>query len=406
MMARTTRMLLSALALLGCAPDFDPPSKIQSLRVLAVRKDRPYARPGDTVELGMLLARDPEAVPRPVQILWLAGCENPPGDLYARCFEKLDPASVQSGQGLQFSFSISPDIISRRPRPADRNQPPYGLAYVFFVACAGEVRALDPGETVAFPFGCFSPSGKRLGADDFVAGYTSVFVYDRFTNQNPKITGFTIDGQPVRAECIDEACLPLLAEELRRLPDGGLLEAGRAPAFDAGLVEAGGVLDAGAFEAGPFDVGLVEAGAFDAGRSDSGIREAGTGDASAGMEPKEAPNPCVTGGPACLRACLEADKCDKHDIEVVVDRDSIEHDTVAEARSGDTLLEQMWVNYFADRGSLAPDVALVNDAKAGYNDEHETKLTVPDAPGPFRFWAVVRDSRGGASWARLRLQAR
>ena len=42
------------LFLLGCGPDFDPPSELHSLRVLAVQKDLPYAQPGQTVNLQML----------------------------------------------------------------------------------------------------------------------------------------------------------------------------------------------------------------------------------------------------------------------------------------------------------------------------------------------------------------
>jgi hypothetical protein len=34
-----------ALVLSGCGPQFDPPSKLQSLRILAVKKDEPYLAP-------------------------------------------------------------------------------------------------------------------------------------------------------------------------------------------------------------------------------------------------------------------------------------------------------------------------------------------------------------------------
>ena len=73
---------LVALSALGCGVDFDPASKVSTLRVLAVQKDKPYARPGDSVTL-QLLWHDPSfalgAEPAP-EIAWLASCENPPGD--------------------------------------------------------------------------------------------------------------------------------------------------------------------------------------------------------------------------------------------------------------------------------------------------------------------------------------
>ncbi|HEX2670712.1 MAG TPA: hypothetical protein VHM25_07570, partial [Polyangiaceae bacterium] len=43
-----------SLFLLGCGPDFDPPSELHSLRVLAVQKDVPYAQPNSDVKLQML----------------------------------------------------------------------------------------------------------------------------------------------------------------------------------------------------------------------------------------------------------------------------------------------------------------------------------------------------------------
>ncbi len=50
----TRSAVFLALFLLGCGPDFDPPSELHSLRVLAVEKDLPYAQPGATVNLQML----------------------------------------------------------------------------------------------------------------------------------------------------------------------------------------------------------------------------------------------------------------------------------------------------------------------------------------------------------------
>src|SRR5260221_6994437 len=114
--------LLLALSAVGCAPHFDSPSKLGSLRVLAVQKDKPYAHPGDTVTLRMLLTDASKSGPRHVNIAWLGGCENPLADAYAGCFADLAKGgagsfvqNLQLGQGLEYSLSLSPDIISRRP---------------------------------------------------------------------------------------------------------------------------------------------------------------------------------------------------------------------------------------------------------------------------------------------------
>ena len=150
-----------SLFLLGCGPDFDPPSELHSLRVLAVQKDVPYAQPGDTVNLQMLWQdASPLAGPdRKITIAWSPPCINPPGDLYYACFSdpdtfgdmvKQDPASPE-----HTSFVVPSNIISERPPPADgSNNPPYGLSYVFFAICAGELTLLPSSSDAAFPIGC------------------------------------------------------------------------------------------------------------------------------------------------------------------------------------------------------------------------------------------------------------
>ena len=87
-------LVLSSLGLLACAPDFASQSRLRSLRVLAVQKDEPYARPGDTVKLSMLLDDAGQPRPRGVKVTWFGGCENPPGDLYAGCLASLAGAAV------------------------------------------------------------------------------------------------------------------------------------------------------------------------------------------------------------------------------------------------------------------------------------------------------------------------
>ncbi len=59
---------LGALALLGsagCLEDFDPPSKLDSLRILAIRAEPPEARPGETVTLDALTFAPADASPPP-----------------------------------------------------------------------------------------------------------------------------------------------------------------------------------------------------------------------------------------------------------------------------------------------------------------------------------------------------
>jgi hypothetical protein len=114
---------------------------------------------------------------------------------------------VKLGFGDTFSFTMPTDIITSRPPPPDPKQPAYGLSFVFFAACAGKLAPPPEGEQVAFPLSCYGPAGELLGADDFVAGYSAVYAYDDYRNQNAIITGFRLAGEDVGSNCIDGACV-------------------------------------------------------------------------------------------------------------------------------------------------------------------------------------------------------
>ena len=199
-MKRLSLILLGATAFFGagCAPSFDPPSEVKSLRVLAVKKDKPYAQPGEEVTLS-LLWHDPLG-PRAVERLWLGGCTNPPADLYAGCFATLSEGFVP-GSGDTFSLTIPDDVVLQR----QPGQPSYGLSYVFFAVCAGTIE-LAP-EQEGLPIRCVDDAGRPLGADDFVAGYTAIYSFDEFTNNNPKITGFRFQGRDVTPDCTGVDCI-------------------------------------------------------------------------------------------------------------------------------------------------------------------------------------------------------
>src|SRR5438445_2491353 len=128
-------LALSLFAALGCGPQFDPGNEIKTLRVLGVKKDKPYAQPGDDVDL-QLLWHDPKE--RAVQRVFIGGCVNPPGDLYYGCFAQYGQTGAglpPFGSGDTFTVSLPSDIISSRPA-LEPGQPRYGLYIVFFAVCA------------------------------------------------------------------------------------------------------------------------------------------------------------------------------------------------------------------------------------------------------------------------------
>src|SRR6185503_14191479 len=83
---------LATLALAGCDATFDPGTQVDSLRVLAVRADSPFAHPGDTVHLSAL-SYDPAA--RPISWAW-AACPSPAGSSVEDC---LDQVRANAAQG-------------------------------------------------------------------------------------------------------------------------------------------------------------------------------------------------------------------------------------------------------------------------------------------------------------------
>lgn len=206
----------AALGVAACGVEFDPSEEVQTLRVLGVQKDKPYPAPGDEVTLSMLYT-DPREDAEPVQVAWLSGCFNPAGDLYAGCFEEFaeveDPSSGQLPEGFAFgfgdthTFTVPDDIISSRPPPADPDQPPYGLSYVFFAACAGTLSPAPADQLATFPLACFDRDGNQLHAEDFIIGYSGLYSYDEFRNANPIITGFRVSGIDVPVDCIGTDCL-------------------------------------------------------------------------------------------------------------------------------------------------------------------------------------------------------
>lgn len=213
-------VLLSGL---GCGnQDFDPQSKVDSVRILTSRADKPIAKPGDMVTMDLLVADGRIEKKRPLRTAWIPlPCVNPPEDLYYLCFaQALGGANSSSGGSssggggvgalltpgsditdlLPNSTSISFRIPDNAITPRPRNKDPYGLVIYFNIACAGRIRvdAIDPSKgTQQIPFYCSDEAGVRLPPSDYVVGFSRVYVYADRTNSNPALTGLTWQGQDV-----------------------------------------------------------------------------------------------------------------------------------------------------------------------------------------------------------------
>ncbi len=354
------RAMLSLLGVLWMAPivaacgsAFEPPSRVESLRVLGVQVDPPYGKPGQSSQLQILYfdgskrAWLPNGEPDPahrVQVLWLAGCHNPPGDLYFQCFpilaEKFSalgpPGTISGpppaelldfiGQGDRFTLKIPADIISAKPPTTDGNVP-YGLSYTFFAVCGGKFG--PPNDASAgFPIGCYDEAtGAALGADDFVFGYTPTYSYADIVNKNPVIAGMTFEKQP----SMSVAC---------------------SSAADCKSTERCGK----------------------AGR-------------------------CIPVVPHCTSK--DVLDCQTYEIKPTMEPgDNVEVDVASPKLDGRVPEEIIWLNYYTSDGTLGHELALVNDAQKGWNPKHQTSWSAPNAfAGETRVWVVAHDNRGGTSWS-------
>jgi hypothetical protein len=260
--------LLTGLIVLGawgtssCSPaDFQSSTVIDTMRILASRASEPRAKPGDEVTLDVLAVdgRNPGGT---AQVFWLPVlCVNPANDAYYACFATLAQAGGDAGvvvgesadagpitdagasaeggasaaaglagllrpgvnltpllvKGPGFRFAVPDDVIV----PRKGIDPSYGLIIAFNFACTGatiELLPYDPGDPQKIPVGCFDANHNQLGPDDFVFGFTRVYVYDKVTEVNPVIS--QVDIGSGRLDIDGGTSAPFMVP-LCTSPDGG-----------------------------------------------------------------------------------------------------------------------------------------------------------------------------------------
>jgi hypothetical protein len=336
---RSLFRFLACLPLLAaCSEPNDRPSEIDSLRVLAVQSDEPYAAPSSSPQLEMLLVDGSPAAPRTVQTLWLGTCLNPSGDLYYNCYPVLGatldgigdralatqqvPAGTPDGTigfGTRFSARIPADAISSRPT-APGVIYPYGVVFVFFAACAGELR-----RGTDLPVACVRPgTNEQLGQDDFEFGYYPIYVYDTLVNHAPIASSLTFDlpGDPT-------------------------------PCANASACATGQTCG------------------------------------SKGV--------CIAVVPTCSAA--DADDCPGYWFGPVVDPSSVELALSSHIDESRAPLETIWVSYYATGGRFDKDSRIAHDGVSGFVDDYRGVWRAKDVSNrEVALFAVVRDNRGGVTW--------
>ncbi len=198
----TTGLLLGAAT--ACESDFDPGSRITTLRVLAMQADAPYAAPGERVHLRALV-HDPEG--RPIDWAW-AACVNPPAATVEGCIEEVNRHRnedgslplLASGEGLSELDYVVPD---RALEGLDDAALPLAEVGILSVACPGEIEEAAPDALV--PFDCRDrTTGDLLSLHEYVIGVKRIHLRSRDRNENPSIARILFDGSEWVADDVPE----------------------------------------------------------------------------------------------------------------------------------------------------------------------------------------------------------
>jgi hypothetical protein len=413
--------------LVGCGPEFDPASKLQSLRILAVKKDDPYVRvtaptgttgatdptegeyqPDNEVTLTVALedARRPSERLGKLQKLWFAGCSNPYGDSYFAClpsvwltfkaFEALHPEPLEDGEtwGLR-------DVEN----PADI------LAFVmdafpqYVEQGTNGQAALTPDEQAQL---LEQAMALRLGAgDSFSYEIPSWLIEQHPPSTDPDIPNYGL-SQIYLAVCDGQIGL---AEAWSGDIDPLTVMSDATMGFPLTCYEPDSTKERGPNH---FMVSYSNVFAYEKlSNKNPVIRGIRFGEDVVSREALCIGDACETYANACdipsaphVKRCVEekADACDKYDVKPELDEAvNAETDTVSTnaGSGGRDLREQMWIRYYADRGDLRYEVKRLQDANEGWFDEHGTEWTVPRTSGSAMIWAVAYDNRGGVDWVRL-----
>jgi hypothetical protein len=308
---------ITCLSLVACGERFEPASKIESVRILATRADKPYAAPGETVTLDMLAFDGRLSQTTHMKTYWVPTiCTNPKDDTYYECYssfgEQFKPGvdiSPQLHEGDEFAFQMPDDIIDTHA-VSSRGGAAYGLVVIFSVACAGHVEYVKntTGGADVLPLGCFDSAHNRLGANDFVFAYSLVYSFAERSNANPVIDSVSFGGAAV-----------------------------------------------------DLDVG------------------------------------------ASTERCTLSDieDCAAASLNVVVSDESQELDPGNLDIDGNTLKEQIWVDYYVTGGKVAHDALIHFEPHNGRVTDSSNDFYAPGAPGNYLLWAVAHDNRGGVNWVQV-----
>lgn len=210
-MKRLVLGLAAFIATTACGSDFEPPSRLAELRLLAVRADRPFARPGDEVALEALVV-DPSS--RPLSWAW-ATCVNPSSASVTGCLAQADWTSTTFGSSSRHRVRVPDDAVARLPGSARAA----AVVGVLVVVCPGVLTPAP--EARPAPLRCTGAGGRVLALEEVEIGMKRVFVRLDDTNANPTIDAVAWDGAPWAEDEVKEAtACPTVADRFDDCDEG------------------------------------------------------------------------------------------------------------------------------------------------------------------------------------------
>ncbi len=176
---RRAALAIACVALACEATGFEPEYVVDTLRVLGITADAPFAAPGQSVHFATTWA-DPLGAGRTIQWAW-GTCLNPGSSQIPDCANALD--SLAPGTD-SFDITVPANALDGVV---------VGEVGVVFAACAGTLSLVRDPHNGA-PVTCKDLTGAPVGRDGFVWGGTRVVVTTLLVNANPSIDKIFIDG--------------------------------------------------------------------------------------------------------------------------------------------------------------------------------------------------------------------
>ncbi len=346
--ARLRQLALGAAALVlmvapSCSSDLESPTEVTSLRVLSVQADQPYVQPGDDITLRLTYHDAFGASPRPIGVTWIAGCVDPPGGTFLGCY----PHLIWMAGELDKASPLNP-LLQRAVAPPELSGQPDAVTFT------GKV-----------PEDILQPTGKDGEAPTKPAESARLFIFFMLC---PGVLGPAdmTDGTAFPLACYDE--------------NGDLVGADN---FVPGFTEVMVFADDRPNENPPID----------------GIELDGT---ALSDNPAEATvvARCPTSSDEQKGCGGVTEECEHELLPLVGDV----AETDSTSAGGPLQREVLWVNFYADGGVVAEPEVLISSATTGYKNDRKATWAAPGEAGLVTLWAVVHDSRGGASVTRRYLR--